>query len=57
MNKTITTLLVALMLTVCGSVVRAGPFEDATDAYKRNDYATALRLLRPLAEHPWGGVR
>ena len=40
MNKTITTLLVALMLTVCGSVVRAGPFEDATDAYKRNDYAS-----------------
>jgi len=43
-------LLVALMLTVCGSIVRAGPFEAATDAYKRNDDVTALRLLRPLVE-------
>ena len=27
----------------------AGPFEDGVAAYKRGDYATALRLLRPLA--------
>ena len=28
----------------------AGPLEDAAAAYLRKDYATALRLLRPLAE-------
>ena len=42
-------LLVALMLTVGGSIVRAGPLEDATAADERGDYATALQLLRPLA--------
>jgi TPR repeat protein len=30
--------------------VAAGPFEDGVAAYEREDYATALRLLRPLAE-------
>jgi TPR repeat protein len=30
--------------------VAAGPLEDATAAYYRGDFATALRLLRPLAE-------
>jgi TPR repeat protein len=28
----------------------AGPYDDATAAYKRGDYATALKLIRPLAE-------
>jgi TPR repeat protein len=28
----------------------AGPFEDGAAAYGRGDYATALRLWRPLAE-------
>jgi uncharacterized protein len=28
----------------------AGPLEDANAAYDRGDYATTLRLLRPLAE-------
>ena len=28
----------------------AGPLEDANAAYNRGDYATALRLLRPLAD-------
>jgi hypothetical protein len=27
----------------------AGPLEDGNDAYKRRDYATAMRILRPLA--------
>jgi TPR repeat protein len=31
-------------------VVFAGPFEDSMAAYDRGDYATALQLLRPLAE-------
>jgi hypothetical protein len=30
--------------------VAAGSVEDATDAWDRKDYATALRLSRPLAE-------
>ncbi len=38
---------VAVMLT---GVAVAGPFEDGVAAYKRGDYATALRLWRPLAE-------
>ena len=29
----------------------AKPFEVALDAYNTGDYATALRLWRPLAEH------
>jgi TPR repeat protein len=28
----------------------AGPLDDVKAAYKRGDYATALRLFRPLAE-------
>ena len=28
----------------------AGPFEDGRDAFYNGDYATALRLWRPLAE-------
>jgi hypothetical protein len=28
----------------------AGPFKDALSAYGRGDYATAMRLLRPLAD-------
>ena len=42
------------MLIISGSVssgiVRAGPYEDGSDAYARDDYATALRIWRPLAE-------
>ena len=30
--------------------VPAGPLEDANAAIKRRDYATAVRLIRPLAE-------
>jgi hypothetical protein len=37
----------ALLLTV--STVWAGPFEDATDAYQRGDYATAFKIIQPLA--------
>jgi TPR repeat protein len=38
-----------LYLTVSPSLT-AGPIEDANAALGRHDYATALRLLRPLAE-------
>ena len=39
--------VLSLMLT---GAAAAGPFEDGSAAYKRGDYATALRLWRPLAE-------
>jgi hypothetical protein len=52
MNCTFKAAVAALMLAVgfAGSVA-AGPLEDALAAYVRGDYATALRLTRPLAEH------
>jgi uncharacterized protein len=42
----------AAMLLVLSSAlpVAAGPLEDAATAFNRRDYATALRLVRPLAE-------
>jgi uncharacterized protein len=51
MNRTFKAAVAALMLAVgsAGSVA-AGPFEDAADALDKRDYATALRLMRPLAE-------
>ena len=43
---------VAAIIPVLGfaTPVVAGPLEDADVALKRRDYATALRLIRPLAE-------
>jgi hypothetical protein len=51
MNRTFKTAVAAFILAVsfAGSVA-AGPFEDATAAYNKGDYTTALRLIRPLAE-------
>ena len=41
----------AIMLVLSFSVsVAAGSLEDADAAVKRRDYATALRLIRPLAD-------
>jgi TPR repeat protein len=44
-------ILAALMVAVvmAGSA-EAAPFEDADAAYKHGDYATVLKLLKPLAE-------
>jgi TPR repeat protein len=39
----------AFALTLAGSAF-ATPLEDAGAAYRRGDYATAMRLIRPLAE-------
>ena len=50
MSKIIRTLLIGLMLTVSGDIVRAEPLEDGIAAFRIGDYATALRILRPLAE-------
>ena len=43
---------VATIILVLGfaTPMAAGPLEDADAAVKRRDYATALRLIRPLAE-------
>jgi uncharacterized protein len=54
MIRTFKAAVAALMLAVslAGSVA-AGPAEDAAAAvaaHKRGDYATALRLIRPLAD-------
>jgi uncharacterized protein len=45
-----TTLTGSLMLWAVAEAALAGPLEDAVAAVNRRDYATALRLLRPLAE-------
>ena len=42
-------LLLVLLVCAAGPAV-AGPFEDAAAARGSGDYATALRLLRPLAD-------
>jgi TPR repeat protein len=39
---------VAVAIAMAGAAM-AGPFEDATAAQDRGDYATALRPLRPIA--------
>ena len=49
MRKFIGMLIVSALLSV-GQVASAGPYEDGFAAYKQRDYATALRLWRPLAE-------
>ena len=51
MNRTFNAGVAPLVLVVgFADLVTAGPFEDAVAADKRGDYATELRLLRPLAE-------
>ncbi len=40
---------VVLSLMLTGGAV-AGPFDEGVAAYQRGDYATAMRLWRPLAE-------
>ena len=41
---------VAAMVLSFANPAVAGPLEDANAALKRRDYATAVRLNRPLAE-------
>jgi TPR repeat protein len=48
-NVTALMLLGALALAAIGTA-SAGPVEDGVEAYRRGDYATALRLFRPLAD-------
>ena len=42
--------LTFLFLFSGSSVVVADDYQDAMDAYKRNDYETAFKLILPLAE-------
>lgn len=39
-----------LLVLIFVAPVAAGPLEDASVAYSRGDYATVLRLMRPLAD-------
>lgn len=51
MKPRIATLLAGVLFSLAlFGVAAAGPLEDGRAAYERSDYATALRLLRPLAE-------
>jgi hypothetical protein len=40
----------ALAIMALAVPANAGPFEDGLAAYQRDDYATALKFWRPLAE-------
>jgi TPR repeat protein len=51
MKLTLTSGAAAIILVLgLATLVEAGPLEDSDAAIKRRDYATALRLIRPLAE-------
>jgi uncharacterized protein len=50
MTKLARLIAVGIMLSA-EQVTAADPFEDGQAAYDRGDYATALKLWRPLAEH------
>src|SRR5512143_3606455 len=51
MKLTLTSGAAAIILVLgLATLVEAGPLEDADAAIKRRDYASALRLIRPLAE-------
>jgi uncharacterized protein len=51
MKLTLKHAVAAILLTLSlAAPVAAGPLDDATAAYARGDYATALRFIRPLAE-------
>ncbi len=47
----------ALAIMALAVPSNAGPFEDGNAAYQRGDYATALRLWRPLAEQGDAGAQ
>jgi len=43
-------LVIVLFLALWTGTAQAGPFEDGVAATQRGDFATALRLWKPLAE-------
>ena len=54
MTQRLLVLALLLIATAIGtaqtSPARAGPLEDGLEAYKKGDFDTAVRLLKPLAE-------
>ena len=50
-------LIGALLVSGAAAPAVAGPLEDADAAYDRGDYATALRLWRPLAEQGYANAQ
>jgi len=42
-------LATGLLVAALTAAASAGPFEDAAAAYRKGDYATALRTIRPMA--------
>ena len=54
MRRILAGVVLALLLT---GGAAAGPLEDGAAAYQRGNYATALRLWRPLAEQRNGIVQ
>jgi hypothetical protein len=51
MKRTLQRELSAIILIFSfADIVAAGPLEDADAAVKKRDYATAARIIRPLAE-------
>jgi len=53
-------LLILALAVMCNSVARAEHFDDIDDgieAYLKRDYATALKLFRPLAEQGYASAQ
>ena len=42
-------LMAIVALSALSGVAAAGPLEDAEAAFEQQDYATAMRIVRPLA--------
>jgi uncharacterized protein len=57
MAKFIQILAVSLMLVCTSSLARGGDYEDGLAAAHRGDYATALKLLSPLAQKGHAGAQ
>jgi uncharacterized protein len=58
MNRTFNAAVAALIFAIgFAATVAAGPFEDGNAAYWRGDYATAMRLWRPLADQGNAGAQ
>ena len=49
-------LMIAVLLGIA-QAASAGPFEDGLAAANRGEYATALKLLRPLADQGFAGAQ
>ena len=55
--KKIRTSLLVCVLVAAARASFAGPLEDGLDAFDADDYATAMRLLRPFAAQGDGGAQ